>query len=176
MNSCEIIRAELDSYLDDELSPNDQRATEAHLADCPECNRLLQERRAAMGMLAEWSTLLAAPAAAAPAVRPARRGALVGALAAAAAIGLAAGGYVWCTADRDTASHVRLAPPGGRLVMRSLADGVKVLPGKSGEPDELVVEAFPLNWRSMSSGVKVIPGKSGGPAELVVDPFPEEGR
>jgi hypothetical protein len=60
--------------------------------------------------------------------------------------------------------------------MRSLAEGVKIVPGSSGEPDELTVEAFPLNWRSMSSGVTVVPGKSGEPAELVVDPFPEEGR
>ena len=177
MAACDEVRADLDRYLDGEIDRDGREAVERHLAACAECRRAVEERRAAMALLSEWSREPAAPA------RPAAgRGSRVAVrLALAAAVLLAAGVYLSYYGSHPT----RLGPTGGqavagaghRLHWHTLADGAKVVPGKVGESEELVVEAFPsLNWRSLSSGVEVVSGKSGEPVELVVDPFPEEGK
>ena len=179
MAACDEVRPALDRYMDGETDREGREAVEKHLAGCAGCRAALSERRGASALLKEWGR------------QPARavltatgRGPLVAVrvmLAAAAAL-LVAG---LCLAQYNRSSSAAgarsgaplLASAGHQVNLRALSDGgVQVVPGKAGEPAELVVEAFPLKWRSLSSGVQVIPGKSGEAAELVVDPFPEEGK
>jgi len=172
MAACKDVQAGLDRYLDNEMAAGERPALEAHLAGCPECRTMLVERRTAMSLLAQWADSGAG-------ARPARRSVAVWLrlAAAAAAVALAASlALEYAGRERPAVVPAAPAPAKSRLVMRTLDQGVTVVPGKAGEPDELIVEAFPLTWRSMSSGVKVVPGRSGEPVELVVDPFPEEGN
>lgn len=174
MAACERFRADLDRYMDGEIDREGREVLERHLAGCASCSRALQELRGSRALLREWSAALTAPA------RPAafRSGLLTVRLAMAAAAGLLLAGLLAAdrSGRRDPGGGHAAIKPGHELHWHSLADGVKVVPGRAGEPEELIVEAFPLKFRSMSSGVEVVAGKSGEPAELVVDPFPEEGR
>jgi hypothetical protein len=176
--ACSDVRPVLDRYLDGEADRECREAVDRHLATCAECRQALAERRRASELLREWSREPAGSEAAA-----AGRGARVAVrflVAAAAGLLVAA----LCLAQHSQGpsaggdkSAVPVATAGHQLHMRTLGDGgVQVVPGKAGEPAELIVEAFPLKWRSLSSGVQVIPGKAGEAAELVVDPFPEEGK
>ena len=49
--SCEELRQQLSDYLDDELSPAERLALEAHLSRCPECARFAQELAATVRAL-----------------------------------------------------------------------------------------------------------------------------
>lgn len=166
MASCDLTLTEIDRYIDDELPAEARSALEAHMADCPECNRAFQERRAAMAMLAEWAGSAPEPAAATARrelprrARPARW-AVLAAAAALLLIGLSAGLYF-------TGEPEGTGPEGG-LNWRTL-EGVEVVEG------ELVVDPFPVNWRTMKEGVEVVRAGADAPQELIVDPFPEEGK
>lgn len=173
MTACREVSAALDRYLDGETAVGDRSAIEEHLGGCPECARLLAERRAAMGMLAEW----VGPGARASSDVPVRARSVWLRVAAAAAALVLAGTFAWKLAEeRPVASEP--VPSKDGTVMRSLGAGVTVVPGKAGEPDELVVDPFPVQlcWRPMSAGVEVIRGGAGQPEELVVDPFPVKMR
>ncbi|HOX06284.1 MAG TPA: anti-sigma factor [Planctomycetota bacterium] len=168
MIDCRGVDTILDRYLDGETTVEERAGVEDHLNGCAACSRLLAERRSAMGLLAEWAGS-AAPATVRPAPRlPWLR------LAAAAAV-LAAGGILaWQLLDNRPGHTQGPARSGHQLVMRAMNDGVTVLPGQAGQPDELVVDAFPVQlcWQPMSEGVKVVRGESGAADELIVDPFP----
>ncbi len=172
MAACSEVGPALDRYLDREAEPSERAGIERHLGECAECARLIAERRAAMGMLAEWAAEGAGAPPAAREVRP-KPVRLRLALAVAAAAALVAVAAAWHFSGRE---HARPGPAscGHRLTMRSMDDGVTVVPGAAGEPDELVVDAFPVQlcWQPMSSGVNVVQAGAGEPDELVVDPFP----
>ena len=172
MAACKDVQAGLDRYLDNEMAAEERPAVEAHLAGCPECRTALVERRAAMGLLAQWAASGAETRGRAP-IRSAAGWLRL--TAAAAALALAAS-VAWQYAGKEPPVVPAAVPAKPKLVMRTLDQGVTIVRGEAGEPDELIVEAFPLTWRSLSSGVEVVSGKSGEPVELVVDPFPEEGR
>ena len=185
MASCEEVTAGLDRYIDDELGREERLDFESHLADCPECSRGLAERRAAMGMLAEWSEPSGGARAAARRPAGATLRLALAAAAALLAVGLFAGLHLEGRPARVDGPPAGEAAAGGRdegagearkLSMRGLDQGVKVLRDAPGGPVELEVDPFPTNWRTLKDGVRVIHGKSGGPDELVVDPFPEEGE
>ncbi|MHC4913845.1 MAG: anti-sigma factor family protein [Planctomycetota bacterium] len=165
MDSPEERLSRLDRYIDDELDHDERMDFESRLADSPELSRELAERRAAMGMLADWSDSLVGP--------PARRRLTLGAslrlaLAAAAAVALVA--VPLALSRRPDA---RGADAGG--LTWGTMDGVRLV--ETGDAaTEMVVDPFPMKWRTLSDGVQVIDGESGGPDELVVDPFPEEGK
>jgi hypothetical protein len=174
MAACREVGALLDRHLDGEVTAAERAEVEEHLVGCPECSRRLRERRAAMSLLAEWAGAEAAIRPAAP-VGPGAT--WLRAVAAAAAM-ILAGALAWQSLAR--LSSAPAGASGHSLAMRSLAEGVTVVPGMAGEPDELVVDAFPVRlcWQPMSSGVEVIrSGSTGtGADELVVDPFPVKMR
>ncbi len=173
MASCEEMRAKLDRYIDDELPREERLDVESHLGDCPECSEALSARRAAMGLLADWSGSLGDVR---PAPRRPARSRLPLVLAAAAALLLVAlpvGLHL-----RDGSTQPDPEPASGKLTWRTLDQGVEIVRGGPGEAVELVVDPFPATLRKLTptDGVEIVDGKSGGPDELVVDPFPEEGK
>ncbi len=174
MASCEEMRTRLDRYVDDELGREERLDFESHLGDCPECSRELGERRAAMGMLADWSASLKAR----PAPRRAARSRLPLVLAAAAALLLVAVPVGLYLRGEGTQTKPVIKASSGRLTWRTMDEGVEIVRGKPGEAMELVVDPFPATLRKLTpaDGVEIVNGKSGSPDELVVDPFPEEGK
>ena len=65
---------QIDAYLDDELAPADARGLEAHLADCPDCDRYRRERLALRDAIRARLPGLEAPAALRESVRRSLRG------------------------------------------------------------------------------------------------------
>ncbi|HEY6158915.1 MAG TPA: zf-HC2 domain-containing protein, partial [Gemmatimonadales bacterium] len=59
----------LHSYLDGELSPAEVRGVDAHLAQCPDCRRRLEEERALIARAAELLALATPPDRALPPFR-----------------------------------------------------------------------------------------------------------
>jgi hypothetical protein len=173
MAACREVGAALDRYLDGEMNAAERAEYERHLTGCRECAGLLAERRTAGGMLAEWVRAEVVERSSAPV----RTGTGWLRVAAAAAAVFLAGTIAWQHTDGVSVAPVP-APSGHKLVMRSMDRGVTVVPGKAGAPDELVVDAFPVElcWRSMTSGVQVVRGEAGQPQELIVDPFPVKMR
>lgn len=171
MAACREVDSALDLLIDGELSAAERAGIEQHLAECPACSARLSERRKVSGLIGEWAE--SAPAESPRVVRQDRS--WMRAAAAAAAI-VAVAGLAGELAPHPAATTVAPAQGDGhRLAMRSMNDGVTVVAGKNGEPDELVVDAFPvqLAWKPMSreAGVTVV-HTAGSPEELVVDPFP----
>lgn len=54
--SCEQVANRLTDYLEQALGTRDQRRIEAHLSDCPSCQKLLAELRLTITLLARLST------------------------------------------------------------------------------------------------------------------------
>lgn len=52
--ACRQFREDLQSYLDGELAPPRRAALEAHLRECADCRRVLDELQAVSGVLAHW--------------------------------------------------------------------------------------------------------------------------
>ena len=163
MDSPEEMLSSLDRYIDDELSHDARSDFERRLAEDPELSRELAERREAMGMLADWSGSLASP--------PARRSfSLVASL----GLALAAAAAIALVAVPLALSGRRGARDTDALTWGDM-NGVRLVQNADSAP-EMVVDPFPMKWRTLSDGVQVIDGESGEPDELVVDPFPEEGK
>jgi len=61
MNKCKEIQAQMTFYLDDELQGAERSAVEAHIGECPECERLLEGERRFLQAVRGSSPLQVAP-------------------------------------------------------------------------------------------------------------------
>ena len=166
--TCQDLTAQLDAFVDEQLGPREAQAIAVHLAECPNCARLVADRRGlAETVRAAWPKL-AVPGQLAASVKAALdeappevsrlRPERWGWLAMAAALIVAVGG-TWQVANQRAAaerlrgdlvaSHVRSLMP-GHLIDVASADQHTVKPWFNGKLDfsppvpNLTSEGYPL--------------------------------